>query len=370
MHVHTAYFKDDDVALKKDPSQDEASAVSQESGFPVPLTLEDFQQDILNLFFFQVRTIGWMTDAETAWRITGKIKIGDYDFFDPRQDAKEVGLSYDDIRRTYFAKCLERLYLFGYQGILDESVEPFDEDSIYTWMSTLICDMAQSHLLQEWDANGAFFEVSAQRALRVAELANARCLMEKGNYLYYFQTGGETTTRDALTVRQMALLSGMEEMSIRAAANPNRASPLVTFKEDNHTYIALDVAKNWLKSKGRYVAVTRQWTKEQIDFTKRRFMHFDDLFSVIHQRLVEFKHDDSRTRNAGEEFDALYARQNFKEGADKSQIFSNMDYVRGLAEVLEFPVDLFCLRVRELIVKTEAEDIKKALEELTQQNAE
>lgn len=369
MHVHIENLKDDDVALKKDPSQDEVAALPQESGFPVPFTLEDFQQDVLTLFFFQIRTIGWMTDAETAWRITGKTKIPEYDFFDPEQDAKEIGLSYDDIRHTCFAKCLERLYLFGYHGILDESVEPFEDDGIYTWMSTILCDLAQSHILQEWDAYGALCQDSAQRALRVAELANARCIMEKGKHLYYFQTGGEITTYDALTIRQMALLSGMEEMSIRAAANPNRANPLVTFKEDNHTRIALDVAKNWLKLKGRYVAVTRQWTKEHIDLTTRRFMHFNDLFSVIDQRLVDFKHDDSRAGDAWEEYEALFAKHHFKVGDDKSH-FLKLDYVRDLAVVLDFPVDLFCLRVRELVVKKEAEEIKKALGKLTQQPIE
>lgn len=353
------------MPAKKSTVPEDLIVDALESSFPVHFTLEEFQGDILTLFFFQIRTIGWMTDAETAWRITGKSKVSDGDFFDPDQEARDVGLNYDDIRTTLFAKCLERLYLFAYHGILDESVEPFDEDGIYSWMSALICDLAGSRMFEEWDAYGAACQESAKRALRVAELANARCILETGRQLYYFRNGADITSDESLNIRQMALLAGMEEMSIRAAANPNRATPLPTFKEENNTRIALDVAKAWLKSKGRYVPVTRQWTMESIDLAKRRFMHFNDLFAVIHQRLVDLTHGDSKTADAWKRYDALFSKHDFEPGENKDY-FVNQDYVKDLAGVLNFPADLFCLRVRELIVKKEADEIKRALDELAQ----
>ncbi|MGH8785980.1 MAG: hypothetical protein ACREYA_12965, partial [Cupriavidus necator] len=173
---------------------------------------------------------------------------------------------------------------------------------------------------------------------------------------------------DRLTVRQLALLAGMEEMSIRAAANKNRANALKTISEDGRTRFELDVAKEWLRSKGRYVPITRYQSEGDIDLAKRRFANPEELWQVLNARLQFL----SRSEDGGE----LASRigdlglslvpsnaigQSF--AVEEAQMRDHKAMM-ALANVLRLPGDLLVLRMREALARAELSSVEQSLREI------
>lgn len=86
----------------------------------------------------------------------------------------------------------------------------------------------------------------------------------------------------ALTIHQMALLSGMEEMSIRTAISRASAKQLSAFKEDRRTLIKVADAKEWLITKGRFVPVSTNGARGQaLDLEKISFNRPMDFAMAI-----------------------------------------------------------------------------------------
>lgn len=366
MHVYMLLFKESMVAKKNVLPKDDLTVTSQENGFPVPFSVEEFHDDVVTLFLHQLRQIAWMKDHKTAWLIVGKALADGESIFNPELSSADAGLTYADIQDTPFAQYLENMYQYAYFGILDESLEPVEYETGYTWMSALLYDMNRSMFLVEWESYGGDGQRSAARCLAVAELANARRVLEGGEGFSYFGGTREDDANSrvgALTIHQMALLAGMEEMSIRAAANPKRANPLPTFSEEGRTRIAIDAAKAWLQSKERYVPISRRYQSGNIDLAKRRFSSFDDLTSVITDRkLFLAEESEKRGHPIGTRMGELEAKHGCV-WVDR-MAFSNPDFVSDLANILDFPSSLFALRVREALAKEELAAVERALREM------
>lgn len=258
------------------------------NAFPVAISREELHHDVVVLFLFQARTVGWMTDTATAWSVLGKKTKEGHELFDPDETADDLGVTYTDVQRTAFARAIEAMYDYAYFGLLDESIEPMTVESIYSWTSAILNDMSCSSVMNEWLSYGCDDIKSAARCRRVAELANARAILEGGEGFYYFHGSDDDFTAGlgSLTVRQLALLAGMEEHSIRAAANPKRATPLITHSEEGRTRIAIDIAKAWLIAKGRYVPISRRWSAGEIDLVNRKFTTVEDLHFALEQRCA------------------------------------------------------------------------------------
>lgn len=341
----------------------------QSGGFPIPFSIESLRSDILTLYFQQVRTMGWMAGPEAVWKlIERKDDVHEYVVFDPDTTPEEIGFEYGSISNTSFAMSIEHMYQYAYHGILDDSFEPLDNESIHMWVSAILSDMASSRVGDEWESYGATAIAPAARCLEVAELANARRVLEGNNEnIFYFSGKGrdDAVGVDGLTVRQMALLAGMEEMSIRAAANPKRANPLQTYSEEGRTRISIDAAKSWLISKGRYVPIQRKFGAGDIDLTKRRFSSIDDLVGTVDARLQMMSRRDNSHEILGETLSSagiLNGRNNHSEL--NIEAMKNPDQVNLLAELLEFEPRLFSIRVREALANEELSQIERELRDL------
>lgn len=349
------------------------TAATQDASFPAPFTAEEFHRDVLMLYVHQMRTMAWMKGDSSIWQVFGEAPEHPDDIFGPEITVEEMKITYAAIADTSFAKCLESMYLYSYSGILDESFEPMEYETNYTMLSAILCDMNKSLFMSEWDSYVGCEEIAAaQRCLAVAELANARRVLEgHENFSYFFGANSKeddaTSLDGGLSIRQMALLAGMEEMSIRAAANPKRANPLPTYSdEEKRTRIAIEAAKAWLQAKGRYVPVTRRWGSGDIDLAKRKFSSLADLRRVIHDRPFFLEPDEQRSEELANQIKDL----GIKCGVTKfdAPSLSDTDFVRGLAKLLEFPADLFALRVREVLAKEELAAVERALRDIAQQS--
>ncbi|MDP2784725.1 MAG: hypothetical protein Q8O38_09075 [Sulfurimicrobium sp.] len=349
---------------------------TQGSGLPVPFALEKLREMILTLYFQQVRTIGWMTNKPAvAWEIIGKPQDAhDNDLFSLDLDPEQLGLRYESIRKTHFAECIEKMYQFAYFGILDESGEQMEYESIYTWITSLLMDMKNSQMFYEMGSYSAASMTldEAKKCFQVAELANARIVLEGGENFFISGFGSNNKDDDSigysgLTVRQMALLSGMEEMSIRAAANPKRANPLRTFSDEGRTRISIEAAKAWLQAKGRYVSITREWGTGEIDLVKRRFASVNELEEALDSRFQMLALRDqqrdvlvAQLSEAGIKVIKTIANKNGEIEIDRACL-SNISLIHKLAEILELPSDLLTLRAREALAKEELASVEREL---------
>lgn len=383
MHVHINHMKDIIVAKQKTADEQALSPDSQDTGFPVPLTQEEFREHVLVLYVQQLRALAWMTGAVdnnnvNVWKILGKSPEYPNDIYGPDITVADLGLIWKDIAHTDFAIYLDSMYQYAYFGVDDISLEPMEDETTYTWLSTILYDFNQSEFLKEWsEGYSGQGRSSAAQCFVVAELANARRILETGkgfSYLLSAATKDEGSLGDdALTVRQMALLAGMEEMSIRAAANPRRANPLTTFSDEGRTRIAPDVAKAWLQSKGRYVPISRKNKGRNTDLAKRRFSSLTDLFRVINDQLLFLESAEQHTGHLKQAnpttIEYIKARASVVESgtqpdlATEKSLLGHPGFVDELARVLRFPPDLFALRMREVLAKEELAAVERELRE-------
>lgn len=352
----------------------------QDAGFPVRLTQQDFHEHVLVLYVQQLRVLAWMTGAidknnTNVWMILGKSPKYPNDIYTPDMTVDDLGLTWNDIDHTDFAIYLDSMYQYAYFGIYNTDLDPMEDETAYTWLSAILDDFHGSAFLSEWHSgHGGQGAESAAICLEVAELANARRILETGQGFSYMLSAGTNEGSlgdDALTVRQMALLAGMEEMSIRAAANPKRANPLVTFSDEGRTRIAPDVAKAWLQSKGRYIPITRQNKGRNIDLAKRKFASLMDLFQVVNDQLHFLESSEQHVEHLQKCDQGIVryikARADLENPPDLSlekALLSEPKFVHELAVALSFPPDLFALRLREVLAKEELAAVDRELREI------
>lgn len=345
------------------------SLLDEINSFPISLTVDELQAAIVDVFLHYIRTIGWMTDDKTAWGIAGLPVPKSASLFDPDDGAGAFGLTHEHIRHTQFARAMEHLYEFGFLGRLNENADPMVYESIYMWVADLVGDAATGYVAREWDTYGATICESAKQCLWVAELANARNMLEEGEPFFYGvcdASKDNPVDEGSLSVHQMALLAGMEEMSIRAAANPKRANPLKTHTEDGGTRIALDVAKTWLHSKGRYVPITRYWSDGEVDLVKRGFKSESALIQALDARC-EMVAVRNGTQMLIDRLAALGMTVTTEHGRNywgiEDRHLRDEHLMRDLAELLELPSDLLVLRARETLAIQQLAQIERQLRE-------
>lgn len=151
---------------------------------------------------------------------------------------------YDDISHTPFAQGLLAALLYAQYG--KETGELSDIRRVTATME----DMAASSFMKYHFREQQEILASIQTCTHVVKLAEARRVLE--------DDAGE------LTFRQLSLLSGYPEMTLRSFANPKRGGMLHAENQNGHTKIKSLVAKAWLKSKNKNVEITHAETEKRI----------------------------------------------------------------------------------------------------------
>lgn len=339
--------------------------VTEQQSFPTPFSIEDLRRDVASVYLHHVRTIAWMRDPSTAATLVPGLEPEQANLLMWEAPPEDLGLTCDRLGGTTLMKALEFLYRYAFLGELDASAEPMEDESVYTWTSALVFDAAQGRLATEWSDHGSFTDDAASRCLMVCELANARLTLEGGEPFYskFGNYPKDMATGDgSLTVRQMALLAGMEEKSIRAASNKvqKRANPLDTYSTESGTRIALDVAKAWLQSKNRYVPIKLRWSSAEIDLARTRFNNTKELHQALNARMQ------TRCQRDGEhvvmaQFKARLGVESLVSITDEH--YMDAERMRKLGDVLELPADLLVLRCREAVTREALADVERALKQ-------
>lgn len=267
----------------------------------------------------------------------------------PEFDWASSGLSYEQVASTGLAESLETLYDLAFLGHVDTDVADLDSESTPSWLSRILVDLDQSHFVAEWDEYSKCRD-SIQRCLQVVETAQARMVLEGLAESDRFMDWHYPNS-PGLTFRQMSLLSGMTEPSLRTLAGNKRKNPLKTQSDGRNAYIAPEDAKAWLISKQRYVPIKHTSRDGRHDPTARRFHSADDLLVTLDRRL--------RFMLAEPGADALLKRLKalnisvVQGGAGAclsldEAMLDNAELISGLGEALALPGPLLALRAAEV----------------------
>jgi hypothetical protein len=345
---------------------------------PNTISLDDFHIAVTEVYVHYLRNIALLNQDNSVLSLLSipMENFSQFSLFSPELSAEDIGISYKHINHIDFAKRLDFLYDFAIFARLNMTAESMDGMSSYTVVSTLLADAAYGYTAEHWDWSGHPIMEHAKKCILIAEIANARCVLEGMEPFYHFWiskdrgAAADATGDNGLTIRQMALLSGMEEQSVRAAANPKRVNRLHTFNEDGHTRILAASAILWLKSKGRYMPVIRYVPDDAIDFTKRGFSNIDDLMSVIDHRyrLLATREDkialDAQLIKAGMEIFVDISK--VAHLSVEEAFLNDVERMKVLAEILKWPAEIFALRCSETAAKSAVSKIEYKLRELNQ----
>lgn len=365
-------------------SNESANDEAGQDRFLVPFTLEQFRKDILSLYLLHVNLIRSIANQEATLRFLDKSSTEVYiEFEDAAAVAAELDFTYVDIQHSDLARSLESMYRYAYHGELDHTVEELGPGGYHIAIAAIVKDMAESSFMKfcfwsDVDRENTVKGIkdSVENCLRTVELANARLTLEGQARFFNFDgkdedfdnlIGGGTTDMPqggygaALTIRQLALLSGMGEMSIRTLANPKRANQIPTENRSGRTLVSIDAAKAWLKDRGRYVPIRRGMDGATNELMIRRFFSTKDLFSTVIARLTAF-YDTTRLTM----FQELGDR--FGVTTEDKTAYGNPEFLRELADILDFPPQLFALRVKEALLNDELAAVRRQAQEEIQKS--
>jgi hypothetical protein len=340
---------------------------TREPLFPLPFTREQIREDVCNIFLFEARKAahlyGVVQSAPYPTFLDG-LELGAW--FDQDNGPKNLEITYDKVSHYDLAMAMEDFFDLAFYAVLFSRVEPMEMDTVYTWIGYYLQDSTKSAYLEEWEAYGAEILDSIKRCLYVCELANARCILEgKEAFAYLRSTKDDDGDYDELSIRYLAMLAGMEELSLRSAISRKTAPVLETKKDDRRTYIESDVAKNWLIAKGRYQPVIIGHLSAEIDLAKTRFDSIRDFTIMLADRLAFV---------GGKSPDRESLKQSIQEalGAHKVEDLHDLRFedlcndvlVESLAMLLDLPPHLLKIRGKEAALKSQIAHCEWELKQL------
>jgi hypothetical protein len=349
------------------------------SGFPVPFAVEQLRSDIQEVLLLLARQLHFVFGRSDRGQLTEQSTLlglaAGGDMNDPDSTPQDLGLRYELVQDTHLAETLEDLYGYAFHGMLDLSRPEFDSGSSATWISTIVRDLEGSAFAEQWAAYVPTPSVvvgdhglmtAAGRCLLVCETAQARRVLEGDDDNFMDWVG---RNQDGLSMRQVALLSGMTEASVRTLSNPKRRNALVTVNDGKNVTVAISAAKTWLLAKGRYVPIRRTNRDGQIDLARKRFGGADELLWALDQRLQfligqnEADNDAIRRRLAAIHPDLVDAsdptRPRLRLGG---KVLTDATAMSAIGDALAMPGDLLALRAAE----AHARDVLNELEQQIQ----
>jgi hypothetical protein len=358
--------------------QDEA--LNEEAGsFPALFSREDFKNDIrktmlvlanqANFAFMSGTSITSLAESHRrVWSLLSTTEHDSYSFLsDTDIGPDEVGLTFQDIEHIATVQDLLAMYDYGVHGIWDNSTCDFNTcDGFANWMARILYDLSKSTFLQEWSSYaGDHVSKSVENCVYVCELANARLILEGCDDSFFI----EDRRTGELYIRQMALVSGMSEATIRTlASRKSGKNKLIAENRNGSTTIEIEHAKEWLKAKGRYVNITTVRTSGSEDFTTRKYVTFDDFEEAFLKR-VNYLRDVKGISDIYErvlETGIKFLTVPIKGTSITQQVIDvetmlDTSIAQRLGEVLELPPVQFALRAAEAIVQDKLRAIERQL---------
>jgi hypothetical protein len=348
--------------------------MSQERSTHVPCSLDELRNSMLALFVHHVRQSYLLTPGK-HWPLAHHPQLDTASLWDPDLKFDELGVTFADIQSSSFVSCMEQQYQYGVNGVIAAGKESLEHETQHTWIAALLMDWAYSQFVEEWESYGADLRSHAQRCLSISELANARLILEGAEmgFSHFAMLGSkdqDATEFEGLTIHQMALLSGLEEMSVRTAASRKGPSQLITQKTSKgRTIVSREQAKAWLQARGKYVVVTRETEALRLDLSSMSFGNLIQLSNALYEQCSGLSIQRGKP-DLDQEIGELFAKHGFNpnwrihDGAEASE-----PLLRELAPMLELPIELFLLRVKESALREQLTSVETTLKQRSQPSA-
>lgn len=345
--------------------------------FQAPLTKQELRQHVVTICLVLVRQLHYVfcrpddSHEKAQMQLLGMTETASINDPDVGPFAVDgLPLTYEQIADTAFASTMEELYDLAYHGMLYGTGHDMNSESSASWISRILLDLSASHFAEEWEGYSSCKD-ALRRLVEVCETAQARMVLEKiqhdDNFMDWYGYEGN----DGFTFRQIALLSGMTEASLRTMANPKRDNPLKTYSKGRNTYISPADAKQWLISKGRYVPIAdidRQGA--ELDLVNETFHSLDDFCCRLDSRLhfllgTEAAEDVTKALETVR--DGLLSRRLINQTPYltlEASDYANTVLMSKIGRALQLPSDLLALRSAATYARSQAEDFERRIKEL------
>lgn len=357
-----------------DEPQIEAEDRDDGQGLQPQFTREQLQADVGTVLITIARLARWMlfrSDRDTSAPLLQLLgHSGEGDVTDqlgwPEFDWESGRFRYEMVATTALAGQVEMLYDLAYLGHIDTDVADLSSESGPSWTSRILADLYRSHFIDEWKEY-AHCKESIWRCLQVYETAHARLKLEDiDRYDLFMDWHGPYV--DGMTIRQLSLLSGMTEASLRTMASPKRKNPLKTQSDGKNTFVALADAKAWLIVKGRYVPIKYTSRGGRVDPTRRRFGSAHELLVALRQRvrfqLSEPNAEDTRSKLSAIHPDLLVPGERTHILLEEAHL-DDSDLMKRLGDALGLSGELLALRAAEARALDRLRDVERQIEGLT-----
>lgn len=344
------------------------------SNFQAPFSREQLRQDILQIFWHHLRTTTLFVEEAKVWPLAGKpapdLAFLGSGFWNLDRAPADFEVGFSQVANTMFASCLEMQFDFAYRGVLTNQAAAMEMDGDHTWVALYLQDLLASLVAEEVEAYvGSGLRPAIKRCHEISELANARLALEDRDIFCYFSSPksgdrDDSAPLEGLTIRQIAMLSGMEEMSVRTAVSRKGPNQLPTYKEDGRTLVRSEDARAWLKAKGKYMPITREWSGQQLRLEKTKFANLFELDGALQQQVLHL------SGIAGTAPEELKARlRSIYEAHGHGDMFGVMTDIQAkdaklmaaVAEALSLPPQLLVLRAQQAQLNGELQHLEREI---------
>lgn len=345
------------------------------SNFQLPCNRDQLRQDILQIFWHHLRTTTLFVAEEKLWPLLSSSASGEsysHGLWSLDEGPASFGVGFSQVADTMFARCLEMQFDFAYRGVLTNQGPRMELDGDHTWVALYLQDLVDSFVVEEVDAyDSPELKPAIKRCYEASGLANARLALEDREIFCYFSSPksgeGEWATSDGLTIRQIAMLSSMEEMSVRTAVSRKGPNQLPTFKQNGRTLVRSEDARAWLKAKGRYLPITREWSGQHLRLEKTKFANLSEFDDALQEHVLYLG---GVAGTAPEEFRARL--RSINEAHGHGAVFNVMSYaqvedaklITAIADALSLPPQLLLLRAQQARLSNELQQLDWEISQL------
>lgn len=359
------------------------AAETQSGIFKAPLSKTDMRSHVLTVMLaliHQVYFVFGRHDPVTDKALVELIGLPNLSgLFEFDLTASDLGMTHEAVARSGLATEMEVLYDLAYHGMIDGKRPDLDSESGASWVSRVLFDFNSSTFASEWD-NYSECKVATAALLDICETAEARLTLEKHQGLlddtFMDWHGPYLGNGDRLTFRQLSLLSGMSEASLRTmASRDNAKNNLKIHTEGRNAYIEAKDARDWLISKGRYVPlVYANPAGAVLDLVREKLVYVDELVNRLNQRLHFLLGQDDREdvmaalREISPDLLVFSAIGNHPSLnlAERDARLLNEAFLAKLGIALQLPPRQLALKMKQLALTEELQAIQKQLTETEQ----
>lgn len=355
--------------------QDKATE-TQSGIFKAPLSKTDMRSHVLTVMLALIHQTYFVfgrndpvTDNALATLIglPSPIGLNQFDLTAP-----DLGMTHEAIAQSVLATEMEVLYDLAYHGMIAGTRPDLDSESGASWVSRVLYDFNSSTFASEWD-NYSACKVATAALLEICETAEARLVLETilSDDTFMGWHGPDLGVGDRLTFRQLSLLSGMSEASLRTIASRDNVKKNFKIQsEGRNAFIEAKDARAWLISKGRYVPlVNANPAGAVLDLVREKLVYVDELVNRLNQRLHFLLGQDDRE-------DVIQALRDI---SPELLMFSHIDkhptlnlvdrdprllserFLSKLAIALRLPPKQLELKMKQLALTEELHEIEKQL---------